>query len=83
MRGSGLHWTDYFQKFCGSGQDRIPFYLIRTGRGLKIFPVRSSLLLMMTHISGCSHPAWNLIRPRFWWCKARFGSTRRSQWCHS
>jgi len=36
-------WTDDFQQFCGSGQDRIQFYQIRTGLRLKNFTVRSSL----------------------------------------
>jgi len=36
MGGSGLDWTDDFQKFCGSGLDRINFYWIRTGLGLQI-----------------------------------------------
>jgi len=42
-----LHWqikTDYFQKFCRSGLDRIHFYRIRTGLRLKNFTVRSSLV---------------------------------------
>jgi len=43
MGGSGLDQTDDFQKFCGSGLDRIQFYRIRTGPGLKNFTVRSSL----------------------------------------
>jgi len=36
MGGSGLDRTDDFQKFCGSGLDRIQFYRIRTGLRLKI-----------------------------------------------
>jgi len=36
---------DDFQKFCRSGLDRIQFYRIRTGLGLKNFTVRSSLAL--------------------------------------
>jgi len=31
---SGLDRTDDFQKFCGSGLDRIQYYRIRTGLGL-------------------------------------------------
>jgi len=42
--GSGLDRTDDFQKFCGSRLDRIQFYRIRTGLGLKKFTVRSSLV---------------------------------------
>jgi len=34
--GSGLDRTDDFQKFCGSGLDRIQFHRIRTELGLKI-----------------------------------------------
>jgi len=41
--GSGLDLTDDFQKFCGSGLDRIQFYQIRTGLGLKNFTVCLSL----------------------------------------
>jgi len=44
MGGSGLDWTDDFQQFYGSGLDRIWFYQIRTGLGLKNFTVRSSLV---------------------------------------
>jgi len=36
--------SDDFQKFCGLGLDRIQFYRIRIGLGLKNFTVRSSLL---------------------------------------
>ena len=43
MGRSGLYRTEDFQKFCGSGLDRIQFYRIRTGLRLKIFTVRSSL----------------------------------------
>jgi len=43
MGGSGLDWTDDFQKFCRSGLDRIQFLQIRTGLRLKIFTVRPSL----------------------------------------
>jgi len=40
-----LGWTGDFQKFCGSGLDRIQTYrMIRTGLGLKNFTVCSSLL---------------------------------------
>jgi len=41
--GSALDRTDDFQKFYRSGLDRIQFYRIRTGLGLKNFTVRSSL----------------------------------------
>jgi len=59
---SGLDWTDDFQRFCGSGLDRIQFYQIRTGLGLKNFTVRSSLLpryliqsgLYLYKSSGCT-----------------------------
>jgi len=44
MGGSGLDRTDDFQKFCGSGLDRIQFHRIKTGLGMKNFTVRSSLL---------------------------------------
>jgi len=50
--GSGLDQTDDFQKFCGSGLDRIQFNRIRTGLGLKNFTVRSSL--MHTSALQCS-----------------------------
>jgi len=33
--GSGLDQTDDFQKFCGSGLDRIQFYRIRIGLTVK------------------------------------------------
>jgi len=42
MSGSRLDRTDDLQKFCESGLDRIQFYRIRTGLGLKNFTVRSS-----------------------------------------
>jgi len=42
--GSGLHQTDDFQKFCGSGLDRIQFLRIRIRLGLKNMSVCSSLL---------------------------------------
>jgi len=48
--GSGLDQTDDFQKFYISGLDRIQFYRIRTGLGLKIFTVRSSLLNGMKYL---------------------------------
>jgi len=35
MGGSGLESTNDFQKIYGSGLDRIPSFLIRTGLGLK------------------------------------------------
>jgi len=38
---TGLDW--WFSKICESGLDRIQFYRIRTGLGLKNFTVRSSL----------------------------------------
>jgi len=41
--GTRLDRTDGFQKFYGSGLDRIQFHWIRTGLGLKNFTVRSSL----------------------------------------
>ena len=44
MGGSGLDRTVDFQKFSRSGLDRIQFYRIRTGLGLKNFTVRWSLL---------------------------------------
>jgi len=40
---SGLDRTDDFQKFWGSGLDRIQFLRIRIGLGLENFTVRSSL----------------------------------------
>jgi len=44
MGGSGLDWTDEFQKFCGAGLDRIQFLRIKIGLGLKNFTVYSSLM---------------------------------------
>jgi len=44
MGGSRLDRTDDFQNFCGSGLNRIQFYRIRTGLGLKNFTIRSSLV---------------------------------------
>jgi len=44
MGGSGLDQTDDFQKFCGSGLDRIQLLRIRIGLGLKNLTVRSSLV---------------------------------------
>jgi len=41
---SGLDRTDDFQKFCGSGLDRIQLLRIRIGLGLNNFTVRSSLM---------------------------------------
>ena len=46
--GSGLDRTDDFQKFCGSGLDRIQFHRIKTGLGLKNFIVHSSLMTTQT-----------------------------------
>jgi len=43
MGASGLDRTDDFQKFCGSGLDRIQFYRFRTGLGLKYFTVHISV----------------------------------------
>jgi len=54
MGGSGLDRTDDFQKPCGSGLDRIQFYRIRTGLGLKNFAVRSSLT-SMSQVSNVSN----------------------------
>jgi len=54
MGGSGLERTDDFQKFCGSGLDRIQFYWIRTGLELKNFTVRSSLVSMPAVRLFCS-----------------------------
>jgi len=45
MGGSGLDWIDGFQKFCGSGLDRIQLLRIRIGVGLNNFTVCSSLKL--------------------------------------
>jgi len=45
MGGSGLDWTDDFQKFCGSGLDWIQLLRIRIGLGLKNFTVRSCLVV--------------------------------------
>jgi len=47
MRGSGLDRTDDFQIFCRSGLDRIQFFRIRIGLGLKIFTVHSSLYSLL------------------------------------
>jgi len=60
MGGSGLDRTDDFQKYCGSGLDRIQCHRIRTGLGLKNFTVRSS--------SGCTHKTYKkyeLLLKRF------------------
>jgi len=54
--GLGLDRTDDFQKFGGSGLDRIQFYRIRTGLGLKNFTVRSSLFyseIYITNLACC------------------------------
>ena len=53
MRGSGLDRTDDFQIFCRSGLDRIQFFRIRIGLGLKIFTVHSSLLSTFGEVSCC------------------------------
>jgi len=37
MGGSGLDWTDDFQRFFGAGLDRIQIFRIRIGLGLKNF----------------------------------------------
>jgi len=44
MDGSGLDRTDDFQKICESGLNRIQFFWIRTGLGVKKFTVHSSLI---------------------------------------
>jgi len=36
-------------------------------------------LLMTTHISGCSDPAWNLMRPWSWCWKIHFETKKQSQ----
>jgi len=50
MGGSELDRTDDFQKFCGSGLDRIQFYRIRTGLGLINFTVLSSLVAIFKNL---------------------------------
>jgi len=55
--GSGLDRTDDFQKFYGSGLDRIQFYWIRTGHGLKNFAVRSSLV-SSSWLAVSLHNSW-------------------------
>ena len=53
---TGLDRTDDFQKFCRSRLDRIQFYRIWTGLGLKIFTSRSSLLLTTPPQQNCHFP---------------------------
>jgi len=36
-------------------------------------------LIVMTHTSDCSEPAWNLVRPRSWWWKIHFETKKESQ----
>ena len=43
MGRSGLNRTGDFQKFCGTGLDRIQLLQARIGLGLKNFTVRSFL----------------------------------------
>jgi len=49
MGGSGLERTDDFQKFCGTGLDRIQFVWIRIGLGLKNLTACSSLIQTGSH----------------------------------
>jgi len=66
-----LHWqirteSDWwFSKICGSGLDRIQFYRIRTGLGLKNFTVYSSLVA----ISSYTMAAWQhgSKHAEVWW----------------
>jgi len=50
MGGSGLDRTHDFQKFCGSGRDRIQFCRIMTGLVLRNFTVRSSMQCVVTAV---------------------------------
>ena len=63
--GSGLDRTDDFQKFCGSGLDRIQFYRIRTGLGLKNFTVAHlcHVFHIMIRLDSC-HNQWLETRAR-------------------
>ena len=58
--GSGLDRTNDFEKFCGSGLDRIQFYRIRNGLGLKNFTVRSSLPVgYEAFLTKCLRGVWS------------------------
>jgi len=46
-------WTGDFQKFCRPGLDRIQFYRIRIGLGLKNFTVRPSLMTSVQQFFQC------------------------------
>jgi len=64
MGGSGLDRTDDFQKFCGSGLDRIQLLRIRIGLGLKNFTVCSSLIRswLTSYSSVKIHSRWSVLR---------------------
>ena len=55
--GSGLDRTGDFQKFCRSRLDRIQFYRIKIGLGLKNLSVRSSLVSKSSSTRHSNCPA--------------------------
>jgi len=44
-----------------------------------VFDGRATRFFMTTHTSGCSDPAWNLVRPRSWCWNINFKSKKQSQ----
>jgi len=74
---AGLDQTDDFQKFCRTGLDRIQFYRIRTGFGLKNLTVRSSLL-------PCAFQRWVRTSTSSDWIRteANFGRIRTGSDCN-
>jgi len=86
---TGLDRTDDFQKFCESGLDRIHFYRISTGLGLKNFTVRSLLISglldwveFLTSVE-IVHRVSIWTRCHFWCCNIRFDVFRNFfvVWC--
>ena len=73
MAGSGLNRTDNFHKFYGSRLDRIHFFRIRIGLGLKIFTVCTSQVstdqgrIRIQHVRNRKGPAQkiNVSTPLF------------------
>jgi len=65
MGGSGLEWTDDFQKFSESGPDQIQFYRTRTGLELKISQSAHLCILGLVVKNGM------ILLREDWWLKVK------------